>query len=307
MVDFNITSSNVNPFLTPPSIMKYGESIVHNTIDIQLELLSKSKSKLTDDSLSSTSTEEKEVLPEPKPKLTKFEKQLAKVLTKEDKDEFGGLDDKTYFKIKDEALIARNARQLEKQKQKEEKSAKRQKEIEINKRNIELEAKYKEQGYIGAFKNCIKCGTRYPKTDEFYRVNPKNSKSYPFYPICLDCSFNRTLLYEAYKIENVKEYECECGAIFSITPYDKDKKLFTLEKHYKTKCHQRYLMLNEDEDTDDIDFNLFTIIELRKIIVHNKKEDGSYYVRGYTKKTKKEIVEILDKYKDVIKLPDGII
>ena len=54
MVDFNITSSNVNPFLTPPTIMKAGESIVHNTIDIQLELLSKSKSKSTDDSLSST-------------------------------------------------------------------------------------------------------------------------------------------------------------------------------------------------------------------------------------------------------------
>jgi hypothetical protein len=291
MVDFNITSSNVNPFLTPPSIMKYGESIVHNSIDIQLELLSKSKSN---DSLSSTSTEEDKVLP----KLTKFEKQLAKVLTKEDKDEFGGLDDKTYFKIKDEALIARNARQLEKQKQKEEKSARRQKEIEINKRNIELEAKYKEEGYTGDFKNCTKCGTRYPKTDEFYRVNPKSNS---FYPICLDCSFNKTLLYEAYKIENVKEYECECGAIFSITPYDKDKKLFTLEKHYKTKHHQRYLMLNDE--TDDIDFNLFTIIELRKIIVSNKKEDGSYYVKGYANKTKKEIVEILNKYKDVIKLP----
>ena len=64
-------------------------------------------------------------------------------------------------------------------------------------------------------------------------------------------------------------------------------------------------MLNED--TDDIDFNLFTIIELRKIIVNNKKEDGSYYVKGYANKTKKEIVEILNQYKDVIKLPDGIV
>ena len=84
MTDFNITSSNVNPFLKPPTIMKTGESIVYNNhIDIQLELLSKSKSKSTDDSLSSTPTEEKEqeneILLEPKPKLTKFEKQLAKV------------------------------------------------------------------------------------------------------------------------------------------------------------------------------------------------------------------------------------
>ena len=305
MVDFNIVSSNVNPFLKPPTIMKYGEAITYNTIDIQLELLSKSKSKSTDDSFSSTSTEEKEqeneILLEPKPKLTKFEKHLDKVLLKEDKNEFGSLDDKTYFKIKDEALIARNARQLEKQKQKEEKSARRQKEIEINKRNIELEAKYKEQGYTGAFKNCTKCGTRYPKTDEFYRVNPKFSKSYPFYPICLDCNLNRAMDYHIYKKENVKEYECECGAVFSITPYDKDKKLFTLEKHYKTKCHQRYLMMNDK--TNDIDFNRFTIIELRKIIVYNKKEDGSYYIPNYIKKQKKVIVEILDKYKDVIKVP----
>ena len=256
--------------------------------------------KSTDDSLSSTSTEENEILLEPKPKLTKFEKQLTKILVKENKDEYG-ISDKEYFKRKEEALIERNARQLEKQKQKEEQSAKRQKEIEINKRNIELEAKYKEEGYTGAFKNCIKCHTRYPKTDEFYRVNPKFSKSYPFYPICLDCNFNRTLLYEAYKIENVKEYECECGAIFSITPYDKDKNLFTLEKHYKTKHHKKYLMMNNE--TDDIDFNLFTITELRKIIVYNKKKDGSYYVKGYANKTKKEIVEILNEYKDVIKLP----
>ena len=257
---------------------------------------------ITDDSLSSTSTEEKEqILLEPKPKLTKFEKQLAKVLLKDDANKFGSLDDKTYFKIKEQALIERNARQLEKQKQKEEQSAKRQKEIEINKRNIELEAKYKEEGYTGAFKNCIKCHTRYPKTIEFYRVNPKFSKSYPFYPICLDCNLNRAMDYHIYKKENVKEYECECGAVFSITPYDKDKKLFTLEKHYKTKCHQRYLMLNDE--TNDIDFNLFTIIELRKIIVYNKKEDGSYYIPNYMKKTKKVIVEILDKYKDVIKLP----
>lgn len=300
MVDFNITSSNVNPFLTPPSIMKYGESITYNTIDIQLELLSKSKSKSTDDSLSSTSTEEDKVLPEPKPKLTKFEKQLAKVLTKENKDEYG-IDDKEYFKRKDEALIAQNARQLEKQKQKEEQSAKRKKEIEINKRNIELEAKYKEQGYTGAFKNCSKCHTRYPKTNEYYRVNPKFSKSYPFYPICLDCNLNRAMDYHIYKKENVKEYECECGAIFAITPYDKDKKLFTLEKHYKTKHHMKYLMMNNE--INDIDFNLFTVAELRKIIVSNKKEDGSYYIPNYMKKTKKEIVEILNQYKDVIKLP----
>ena len=89
MVDFNIVSSNVNPFLKPPTIMKYGEAITYNTIDIQLELLSKSKSKSTDDSFSSTSTEEKEqeneILLEPKPKLTKFEKHLDKVLLKEDK------------------------------------------------------------------------------------------------------------------------------------------------------------------------------------------------------------------------------
>ena len=36
--------------------------------------------------------------------------------------------------------------------------------------------------------------------------------------------------YHIYKKENVKEYECECGAVFSITPYDKDKKLFTINK-----------------------------------------------------------------------------
>ena len=79
MTDFNITSSNVNPFLKPPTIMKTGESMVYNNhIDIQLESLSKSKSKSTDDSLSSTSTEENEILLEPKPKLTKFENNLPK-------------------------------------------------------------------------------------------------------------------------------------------------------------------------------------------------------------------------------------
>ena len=102
---------------------------------------------------------------------------------------------------------------------------------------------------------------------------------------CLDCNLNRAMDYNIYKKANVKEYECECGAVFSITPYDKDKKLFTLEKHYKTLCHRRYEMLNED--IDDIDFNLFTIIELRKIIVYNKKEDGTYYVRGCASKIKK--------------------
>ena len=58
-----------------------------------------------------------------------------------------------------------------------------------------------------------------------------------------------------------------------------------------------------NDKTNDIDFNLFTIIELRKIIVYNKKEDGSYYIPNYIKKQKKVIVEILDKYKDVIKVP----
>ena len=32
MTDFNISSSNVNPFLTPPTVMKTGESIVYDMI-----------------------------------------------------------------------------------------------------------------------------------------------------------------------------------------------------------------------------------------------------------------------------------
>ena len=55
----------------------------------------------------------------------------------------------------------------------------------------------------------------------------KIQKHYLFYPICLDCSLNRSMDYNIYKKENVKEYECPCGTIFSITPYDRDKILMT--------------------------------------------------------------------------------
>ena len=123
--------------------------------------------------------------------------------------------------MKDGALIARstNSKKCSSIRKRKEKG-------EISKRNwkrsIDLEAKYKEQGYT-TFKNCIKFGARQPKTDKFYGINPKYSKSYPFYPIYLDCSLNKAVDYEIYKKESVKEYEYKCGAVFSITPYDEDK------------------------------------------------------------------------------------
>ena len=57
--------------------MRNGESIVYNTIDIRLELLSESKS--TEDTLTSTSTEEDKEPKEPEPK---FEFVFAKLLSK---------------------------------------------------------------------------------------------------------------------------------------------------------------------------------------------------------------------------------
>ena len=56
-------------------------------------------------------------------------------------------------------------------------------------------------------------------------------------------------------------------------------------------------MLNEE--TDDIDFNLFSVPVLRKIIVLIKNENVFYRQRT------KKIVQILKKFKDAIKLQDG--
>ena len=50
--------------------MRNGESIVYNTIDIRLELLSESKS--TEDTLTSTSTEEDKEPKEPEPNSNLF-------------------------------------------------------------------------------------------------------------------------------------------------------------------------------------------------------------------------------------------
>ena len=54
------------------------------------------------------------------------------------------------------------------------------------------------------------------------------------------------------------------------------------------------------------DFKIFTITQLRKIIVYNKKDDGSYYVSNYPNKKKDEIIRLLTEYKDKIKIPDDL-
>ena len=75
--------------------MKAGVSIVCDHIDIQLELLGKSKSK--DDTLSPSSTEQKKKV---HPKLNEIVKQYDTLLTTENKDEYVGLTTKLILRWK---------------------------------------------------------------------------------------------------------------------------------------------------------------------------------------------------------------
>ena len=104
--------------------------------------------------------------------------------------------------------------------------------------------------------------------------------------------------------ENYKIKECECGKKLQAPKFSKSNEAIAFwERHYATLHHKRYEALKEKRITD---FKIFTITQLRKIIVYNKKDDGSYYVSNYPNKKKDEIIRLLTEYKDKIKIPDDL-
>ena len=76
-----------------------------------------------------------------------------------------------------------------------------------NKR-IGQEEEFRSHGYTGAFKNCIKCGARPSKTEEYYKCNPKNHKSQPSCNISIACGIDRSAEQELSNKDNHKERSC---------------------------------------------------------------------------------------------------
>ena len=55
-----------------------------------------------------------------------------------------------------------------------------------------------------------------------------------------------------------------------------------------------------------VDFNDMTVRQLKRIIIYNKKADGSSLIFDYVKKPKAELIKELNKLKNVIKIPSDI-
>ena len=55
-----------------------------------------------------------------------------------------------------------------------------------------------------------------------------------------------------------------------------------------------------------VDFNDMTVRQLKKIVIFNKKADGSSLIFDYVKKPKAELIKELNKLKNNIKIPSDI-
>jgi hypothetical protein len=186
-------------------------------------------------------------------------------------------------------------------------SAKVKKDNNHKKENNERVEEFKKKGYDD-FKYCVKCDYQYPKTEDYwhYRTPAMIAKypSFPFKNICAECVEKKRKEYRTNIEENYKIKECECGKKLQAPKFSKSNEAIAFwERHYATLHHKRYEALKEKRITD---FKIFTIAQLRKIIVYNKKDDGSYYVSNYPNKKKDEIIRLLTEYKDKIKIPDDL-
>ena len=61
-----------------------------------------------------------------------------------------------------------------------------------------------------------------------------------------------------------------------------------------------------DKAFKSVDFNDMTVRQLKKIVIFNKKADGSSIIFDYVKKNKSELIKELNKLKNNIKIPNDL-
>ena len=91
------------------------------------------------------------------------------------------------------------------------------------------------------------------------------------------------------KIINKK---CRCGVIIELT--DGTYNCTNYQKHLNSKNHKLFEMIEECKSgISYIDYNLFSVAQLRHIIVNNKNSDGSNIITCYNKKNKAQLIEAI--------------
>ena len=161
---------------------------------------------------------------------------------------------------------------------------------------------------------CSRCKLHKPYHIDFRPLLPENhplyEKGYRFSQTCHICinkgkGFSDDNLGNSSDISNDKKItkninavnkKCYCGMIIQ-HPNGRKEGCCNYEKHLTSKHHKLYDMI-EDSKTDVafIDFNLFSVGQLRYLIQNNKKPDGSNIITNYARKTKAQLLEAIKLY-----------
>ena len=92
--------------------------------------------------------------------------------------------------------------------------------------------------------------------------------------------------------EKVINKKCRCGIIIELT--DGTYNCTNYQKHLNSKNHKLFEMIEECKSgISYIDYNLFSVAQLRHIIVNNKNSDGSNIITCYSKKSKAQLIEAI--------------
>lgn len=206
---------------------------------------------------------------------------------------------------------------INRDKKKEDDAIRRAEDIKLYKLNKEFDKEHIKSGSNKKTGLCGKCKVKmYIDETNFNRLS-KDSIEYKrgliFETICISCSDASKSYYKdnyKYKKDNYyKDFNCPCGKKYT---RNIDKNI-TLEKdrHELSRMHILYKTVNDYNNhlTTSIDFNLFTIGQLRAINTYkpNVKEDLSYIVTNMTIKKKEVIIKELESYDKPIYIPDNIL
>jgi hypothetical protein len=294
MDDFNFIV-NHNPFNEPPKILKAGEKIqITSNIDIIEQINSKARQSIKKDS-------DDDIIECDDKVDNEFLRAVKYVYEMDDEDCVNDNED------------LKEQQKIDKEKQKWE--SKRLAELHSASNKFKNERKALVQQYIAdgydekIIKICKECQLKKPKHPLFYPLNTNQKQieaGWVYGLVCLDCV-------ESYEDKKKKKeldrkskcfaFTCKCGIQLTI---NETSKLQTeaYEKHKQTKHHKQYDMIIENKENSDIviDFNLFSIAQLRYIIKTNKTDKGKCLVSNYATMKKTDIVKVLDENRDYINI-----